>query len=96
MTHDYSQQSTVEDPRMMAFFDSLVQREIEGWSSEGITSTPHSPSDNNSDTNQSDDTDSEGKFLYKTSILTSPGYRVLYKIVFQKINCFILTIVMSI
>lgn len=34
MTHDYSHQSTREDPRMMAFFDSLVQREIEGWSSE--------------------------------------------------------------
>lgn len=34
MTHDYSHQSTKEDPRMMAFFDSLVQREIEGWVSE--------------------------------------------------------------
>uniref|UniRef100_A0A8D8YJK2 DDB1- and CUL4-associated factor 5 n=1 Tax=Cacopsylla melanoneura TaxID=428564 RepID=A0A8D8YJK2_9HEMI len=32
MNHDYSTQSTNEDPRMMAFFDSLVQREIEGWS----------------------------------------------------------------
>ncbi|XP_017891956.1 DDB1- and CUL4-associated factor 5 isoform X2 [Ceratina calcarata] len=36
MTHDYSHQSTREDPRMMAFFDSLVQREIEGWSSEDM------------------------------------------------------------
>lgn len=36
MTHDYSHQSTKEDPRMMAFFDSLVQREIEGWSSEDM------------------------------------------------------------
>lgn len=44
MTHDYSHQSTKEDPRMMAFFDSLVQREIEGWSSEN-TPTPHTPSD---------------------------------------------------
>jgi len=26
--------STVENPRMMAFFDSLVQREIEGWESD--------------------------------------------------------------
>ena len=34
MTHDYSHQSTDEDPRMMAFFDSLVQRELEGWTSE--------------------------------------------------------------
>ncbi|XP_046402157.1 DDB1- and CUL4-associated factor 5 isoform X2 [Ischnura elegans] len=33
MSHDYSNQSTREDPRMMAFFDSLVQREIEGWGS---------------------------------------------------------------
>ncbi|XP_070157104.1 DDB1- and CUL4-associated factor 5 [Polyergus mexicanus] len=44
MTHDYSHQSTKEDPRMMAFFDSLVQREIEGWSSEDMP-TPHTPSD---------------------------------------------------
>ncbi|XP_033733769.1 DDB1- and CUL4-associated factor 5-like [Pecten maximus] len=34
MTHDYSSHSTEEDPRMMAFFDSLVQRELEGCSSE--------------------------------------------------------------
>ncbi|ESP03038.1 hypothetical protein LOTGIDRAFT_110630, partial [Lottia gigantea] len=33
MSHDYTQQSTEEDPRMMAFFDSLVQREMESWSS---------------------------------------------------------------
>lgn len=39
MSHDYSHQSTKEDPRMMAFFDSLVQREIEGWSSEGSVSS---------------------------------------------------------
>ncbi|RWS03316.1 DDB1- and CUL4-associated factor 5-like protein [Dinothrombium tinctorium] len=34
MTHDYSHQSVQEDPRMMAFFDSLVQRDIEGWTSD--------------------------------------------------------------
>ncbi|XP_059475171.1 DDB1- and CUL4-associated factor 5 [Neocloeon triangulifer] len=34
MSHDYSQQNTEEDPRMMAFFDSLVQREVEGWSTD--------------------------------------------------------------
>lgn len=34
MTHDYSSHSTDEDPRMMAFFDSLVQRELEGCSSD--------------------------------------------------------------
>ncbi|XP_045579693.1 DDB1- and CUL4-associated factor 5 isoform X2 [Salmo salar] len=31
LRHDYISQ---EDPRMMAFFDSLVRREIEGWSSD--------------------------------------------------------------
>ncbi|KAG7202814.1 hypothetical protein KM043_009971 [Ampulex compressa] len=45
MTHDYSHQSTREDPRMMAFFDSLVQREIEGWSSEDLPTAPQTPSD---------------------------------------------------
>ncbi|XP_042203243.1 DDB1- and CUL4-associated factor 5-like isoform X2 [Homarus americanus] len=33
VNHDYSHGSTDEDPRMMAFFDSLVQREVEGWTS---------------------------------------------------------------
>ncbi|XP_077494172.1 DDB1- and CUL4-associated factor 5 [Amblyomma americanum] len=33
MSHDYSHKSMEEDPRMMAFFDSLVQRDAEGWSS---------------------------------------------------------------
>lgn len=34
MSHDYSNQSVEEDPRMIAFFDSLVQRELEGNSSD--------------------------------------------------------------
>ncbi|XP_020860306.1 DDB1- and CUL4-associated factor 5 [Phascolarctos cinereus] len=34
LSHDYANQSVQEDPRMMAFFDSLVRREIEGWSSD--------------------------------------------------------------
>ncbi|XP_069494692.1 DDB1- and CUL4-associated factor 5 isoform X2 [Ambystoma mexicanum] len=34
LSHDYASQSIHEDPRMMAFFDSLVRREIEGWSSD--------------------------------------------------------------
>ncbi|XP_045452926.1 DDB1- and CUL4-associated factor 5 [Melitaea cinxia] len=29
LSHNYAEQSTSEDPRMMAFFDSLVQRELE-------------------------------------------------------------------
>lgn len=39
MTHDYSNQSTEEDPRMLAFFDSLVQRELAGFSSSDELST---------------------------------------------------------
>lgn len=42
MTHDYSHQNTTEDPRMMAFFDSLVQREIEGWKSNENSDTDKS------------------------------------------------------
>ncbi|EHB11537.1 WD repeat-containing protein 22 [Heterocephalus glaber] len=34
LSHDYANQSVQEDPRMMAFFDSLVHREIGGWSSD--------------------------------------------------------------
>lgn len=48
MTHDYSHQSTREDSRMMAFFDSLVQREVEGWSSEDMSTVPRTPSDSES------------------------------------------------
>lgn len=33
INHDYSDQSINEDAKMMAFFDSLIQREIEGWDS---------------------------------------------------------------
>lgn len=45
MTHDYSHKSTKEDPRMMAFFDSLVQREIEGWTTDQSASTEISAHD---------------------------------------------------
>ncbi|XP_068896111.1 uncharacterized protein [Tenebrio molitor] len=33
ISHDYSDHSTQEDSKMLAFFDSLIQREIEGWDS---------------------------------------------------------------
>ncbi|KAI4466878.1 wd repeat domain-containing family [Holotrichia oblita] len=33
ISHDYSDQSTQEDLRMMAFFDSLIQNEIQNWNS---------------------------------------------------------------
>ncbi|GFY50484.1 DDB1- and CUL4-associated factor 5 [Trichonephila inaurata madagascariensis] len=39
MSHDYSHHSVQEDPRMMAFFDSLVQRDIEGWTSDSSNAT---------------------------------------------------------
>ena len=39
MSHDYSHESTEEDPRMIAFFDSLVQRELEGISSDDSLSS---------------------------------------------------------
>lgn len=51
MSHDYSDQNTTEDPRMMAFFDSLVQREIEGWNSDD---------DNSSDSDKSSCHSSDG------------------------------------
>ncbi|KAK5648903.1 hypothetical protein RI129_003795 [Pyrocoelia pectoralis] len=47
ISHDYSDQSVQEDSRMMAFFDSLIQREIEGWDSPSeLTITSDSDSDN--------------------------------------------------
>lgn len=67
MTHDYSHQSTREDPRMMAFFDSLVQREVEGWSSEDISTTPQTRSDSESNLIAGrvySATDSDGTFFF--------------------------------
>lgn len=49
MTHDYSNQNTHEDPRMMAFFDSLVQREIEGWNSNDGSDESDQSSEHSSD-----------------------------------------------
>lgn len=49
MTHDYSNQNTTEDPRMMAFFDSLVQREIEGWNSADNSGGSDKSSEHSSD-----------------------------------------------
>lgn len=48
MTHDYSNQNTLEDPRMIAFFDYLVQQEIEGWSSESSNQSSDHTSENSS------------------------------------------------
>ncbi|CAG9762135.1 unnamed protein product [Ceutorhynchus assimilis] len=49
ISHDYSDQSTYEDSKMMAFFDALIQREIEGWASSEETQTSDSDSDGDQD-----------------------------------------------
>lgn len=65
MTHDYSHHSVQEDPRMMAFFDSLVQRDIEGWTSDSsdatdiFTSYEVQTSDSSDSSSSSSDTDDE-------------------------------------
>lgn len=87
MTHDYSHQSTREDPRMMAFFDSLVQREIEGWSSEDMATNLQSPSDSDdvptapiefsdTDSNASAASDSE---LVRSAVRFKPMPRIKYR-----------------
>lgn len=59
----------------MAFFDSLIQREIEGWSSEDMPTASQTPSDseNNPTTGRTySATDSDGMpsifYIYNTSI----------------------------
>lgn len=49
LSHDYSSQNTNEDPRMLAFFDSLIRQEIEGIDHESHTSTESPDSDEQSD-----------------------------------------------
>ena len=39
LAHDYDDQSTSEDPRMMAFFDTLVQKEQDGSTDSDLSST---------------------------------------------------------
>lgn len=56
VNHDYSHGCTDEDPRMMAFFDSLVQREVEGWTSNTDLSDDI---DNEPQTSGHDDDDTE-------------------------------------
>lgn len=72
MTHDYSNQNTNEDPRMMAFFDYLVQQEIEGWNSESSESSDHS-SDNSSrpDSQETSDTEPPTTFTQTAPIAST-------------------------
>lgn len=80
MTHDYSNQNTTEDSRMMAFFDSLVQREIEGWvsgensddsfkssSSEESSRPTSTEEDSSSSEDDSDDDDDDSVTNYVVS-----------------------------
>ncbi|XP_063977843.1 DDB1- and CUL4-associated factor 5 [Diachasmimorpha longicaudata] len=72
MTHDYSHQSTKEDPRMMAFFDSLVQREIEGWAAEDNPLNRTSDSENTpSNERQHNGTDSDDSTASDTNLMRS-------------------------
>ncbi|KAG5672715.1 hypothetical protein PVAND_002817 [Polypedilum vanderplanki] len=59
MTHDYSNQNTNEDPRMIAFFDYLVQQEIEGWSNSESSDQSSDHSSENSSRADSPTSDTE-------------------------------------
>lgn len=39
LIHDYSEQNTAEDMFMMAFFDSLVQQELETWNTNSLNNS---------------------------------------------------------
>lgn len=65
MSHDYSHHSQNEDPRMLAFFDSLVQREIEG------SSSVDSDSDESTKVTHGGPTDSSGDESSRLSALAS-------------------------
>lgn len=68
MTHDYSNQNTNEDPRMMAFFDYLVQQEIEGWNSESSESSDHSSENSSRPDSQTSDTEPPTTFTQTAPI----------------------------
>nr|XP_032521050.1 DDB1- and CUL4-associated factor 5 isoform X2 [Danaus plexippus plexippus] len=57
LSHNYAEQSTSEDPRMMAFFDSLMQRELECLAEDTDSldgSSSRSARDSGSDSSDSD------------------------------------------
>lgn len=56
ISHNYAEQSTSEDPRMMAFFDSLVQRELECVAEEtdSLDGSSSAPSRHSNDSDTSD------------------------------------------
>jgi WD repeat-containing protein 22 len=75
MSHDYSNQNTNEDPRMIAFFDYLVQQEIEGWSSESSHQSSEHNSENSSraDSPTSDTEPTTSFTTVKTTVHRSRG-----------------------
>lgn len=58
MSHDYSSRNTNEDPRMMAFFDSLIQQEIESWDADSSTDSSHNSDATHSCSSSNDSSDS--------------------------------------
>jgi len=81
MAHDYSHQSTDEDPHMIAFFDSLVRRERDGWTSddddESISQDDHDVGDRNLDyhhteQSSSDESTSDGNRLPQCGVVFRP------------------------
>ncbi|XP_059622090.1 DDB1- and CUL4-associated factor 5 [Phlebotomus argentipes] len=81
LVQDYNNQNTVEDPRMMAFFDSLVQQEIEGWnstdSSDSHQQTEYSYNSSRPTSSQSSDSESVHYFsqrdLYRHRLTNNPS-----------------------
>ena len=61
---DYNMANTDENPRMMAFFDSLVQREIEGWDTEDSDNSEGGGSEEYLDTVISDEEEEAGTLSY--------------------------------
>ena len=61
---DYSMANTEENPRMMAFFDSLVQREIEGWDTDDSDNSEGGESEEYLDTLISDEEEEAGTLSY--------------------------------
>ena len=61
---DYNMANTDENPRMMAFFDSLVQREIEGWDTEDSDNSEGGESEEYLDTVISDEEEEAGTLSY--------------------------------
>lgn len=78
MTHDYTNQNTNEDPRMIAFFDFLVQQEIEGWSSDRSRSNHHTDNSLSRPGSPTSTTSSNNVNINKTMHRVSRG--MLYKI----------------